>query len=42
LVIQNNYQIPDTYQNENSPLLKATDIENSFDIDNQQDLESKQ
>jgi hypothetical protein len=41
LVIQNNNHIPDTYQNENSPLLKATDIENSFELENQQDLESK-
>lgn len=30
LVIKNNNQMPEIYQNENSPLLKATDIENSF------------
>ena len=42
LVIQNNNQIPDTYQNEKSPLLKATDIENSFhlNLENQHAVES--
>lgn len=35
--------MPDTYQNENSPLLKATDIENSFylNLENQPDQDSK-